>query len=257
MSWTDVVLVFVCLVGIMMFLLGAMRYPSRARKTARGVGSYGFPENGGRLAGGIVSTLAVGSVLDPFSAGSASGAVLAALVGCLAAALPEKWLNPTFGLIGIFGLLGTMFGFATDAACTDEALQGRLSVLVMLAISALIGAVVAALRGRLRSAEPLALFATLDILIFLEEPLGVSLFGQGWVATVIPLLVAGLLGYGGAAMPGLVIGLGAVGVGFATVLVSAGYGTMCSVGPDFAGLTMLILFAVGFAVTRAVVGRLS
>lgn len=255
MSWAGAVLMLTCLVAIMMFVLGRMRYPSRAASTTRGLGSYVFPEDAGRLAGGIVATQALGSVLNAFRADSATGVVLAGVAGALSAWLPEKVLKPVFGVVGIAGMLGTMYGFASDAGCTDVALPDRVGVLLVLTVSALAGAVVATVQGRLRSAAPLALFATLDILIFLEEPLGVPLFGQGWAQTLVPLAVAALLGYGGAVMPGVVIGLGALAVGFATALAGAGYGTMCSATPDFAPLTMLVLFGIGYALTRKVAAR--
>lgn len=258
MSLADAAVLFVCIAGFMMFILGFLRYPSRARKTVRGLGSYVFPEDAGRFPGGIVATLAASSALDLIGADSTSKVVVAGIVGCLVAGLPATLLNPTlgvFGLIGLAGLAGTVLGVGTDVGCTGVALLDRLGVLVVLAVAALVGAGVATMQGRLRSAEALALFATLDILIFLEQPLGVWLFGQGWAQTIIPIVAAALLGYGGAAMPGLVIGLGALGVGFAVALAGAGYGTMCSSGQDFVPLTMLIVYGIGYVIVRKVVAR--
>ena len=258
MFWADAVLMFVCLVAGMMFVLGLMRYPSRARKTTRGLGSYVFPDDAGRLASGIVGTLAVRSATEPLDAGHLASGVLGLVMGILSASLPEKLLKPTLGFFGVLGLIGLVValgGFANDSGCTGVGLERRLFVLVVLASSALVGALVATMQGRLRSAAPLALFATLDILVFLEEPLGVPLFGQGWGRTLVPVMVAALLGYGGAVMPAVVIGLGALGVGFAAILASAGYGTMCSATPDFAPLVMLVLYGIGFVVTTKFLGR--
>lgn len=113
-------------------------------------------------------------------------------------------------------LAGTVLGVGTDVGSTGAALQDRLGVLVVLAISALVGAGVATLRGRLRPAQALALFATLDILIFLEQPLD---------------------------------------VGVAVALAGAGYGTMCSAERDLAPLTMLIVYGIGFVVVQKMMSR--
>lgn len=237
------------LIAILRLMLPGMRKRGYAAKTTRGLGSY-EASDGNRLAGGIVATQAINAWLDLGPAGTAAGALTGGVIGAIAAVLPRKPLGIVFQLIGAAGIIGVLIGFTTDSICSGLALENRIVILVVLAFSALIGAVLAGVWGRLRAAPLLALFGTLEILIFLGQPFGVTLFQEGAIAALAPIALAGLLGFFGGLMPGVVIGLAAVGIGFATVAVSAGYGTMCTAGRDFDPLVILVSFVVVFAVAR-------
>lgn len=245
-----------CLVAILLLMLPDLRRNrGYAAKTTRGLASYKLPEDGSKLTAGVVATQALGSTLALTPTGPEAALVAGALVGIGAVTLPRSILGPALDVIGVLGIGALLYGFERDSSCSGLELSNAIILVVVIALAALGGALLAPARARRRNVKPIALLAALEILIFLSQPFGVPLLLQGGVATIVPIVAAGVLGFGGAFVPNLIVGLGAVAIGVTTALVSAGVGTLCSTAPDAVPLSMLAAFLVVFVLGRMLLGR--
>lgn len=245
------VVVLAALVGIFFLLLGGMRRGGYAARTLRGVGSYRMPEEGGRLAGGVLAVAASVAVLDLTGAGTSTSVAVGVLLGLSCVLLPLRALRPALEVIAVVGGGAAVLAFVTGDSCAGLAPETRILMVAVLAVAAFVGAALAALQGGIRSVSALAIFAVFEILQFLAFPFGVPMFVEHGAIVPVLLGVAGLLGFVGSLAPGAVIGLGAFGVTVATALVSAGYGSACATEREPALLFAILACLAAYLIARS------
>lgn len=210
---------------------------------------YGAPNATPGGVSGAVAAVALASFCGTIGVIAATAVTVGVLVGLSTAMLRGLPRQVLLGACGLLGSIGAVLGYLADASCTGD-LYVRLLALGLMAIAAAGGGVVAVVTGRLAPASALAAFATIEVLAFLSSPLGASIFDTSVLGVALAVIVAASFGFFAFVAPVVVIGLGAVAIGVASLGISAGVGSVCSSRSQFEPLIVLAAFCVAFAPTR-------
>lgn len=249
----ELLLVLAFLVGVLALMVPRLRRGPAASSLA-GLRRYRSPDDLGGYLGGMLAALAVASFCTATGMLTATSVTVGALMGVAWVIVrPFAFLRGVLaGSTGVLGIIGTVLGFFSDAQCGNVALSARLASLVVLAVAAAIGAALAGVTGRLRPSGALAVFAALEVLVFLSSPLGVSVIDTSGFGVVASIVIAAVFGFFAFLAPRAVMGLGAVAVGVTSVGAAATVGVACGANHWDAVIAML-----GFTIVYALASTAS
>lgn len=215
---------------------------------------------------GLVSALAVAQLaVGADGLGAVSFGIVGFGVGVTAALLTVsdelagivEW---GFSLFGVVATLPALVVLVQGSDCPggDIVPVGvRLLTAVLLVLCLIAGVVSRAAVGKVERLSGLAWFGAVEVLSFLQTPAGVDLFSLGAWRIVLVLVVAGLVGFAAAWMPGLVIGAAGISIALSQfVVIDAGLGCGVPAGSGLAAATVVFVpYTVAFVGMRLLVGR--
>lgn len=247
-------ILFAALVGVYFLMLGGLRRNRYTPRTWRGVAGLRMPDTASGLPAGLVATIAMVTVFTAI--GVDSGTVFAlcgAAVGVVALfGRQGRGVRMFFDVLGLGAIVGTVAGLVAPSGCMPAVGAWTLAAVCTLLLSSLVAYAIGLITRFTRPIGAfLAVFALLDITVFLAVPVGVPLMAQSPWLLVPTVIVAALFGFLGAIFPAIVLGLGAVGVSLASIAVAAGWGTLCSTTGEWRPVIGLAAFAVIFGIGSA------
>lgn len=272
----------VALVLVLVVIIGIVRVMTRTQKPSADEGKTPWLRQffSSTFLAGLLSAVAVGALAHDSARGQGAGwlvgATLGACVGFLFALLSfgGKWnsdglftglLSALFGIIGLIVTVSTYF--TPQGVCTPADVGQRVLGFALVAVALTLGASLAWTRGlfAIRNFGPslLAVFGTLqvlDILIFLSNPLGVTLAGIGLSGWTITLVAALALGFAASIWPELVLTVTgiAVAAGAVYVMFSGISNSLCTPGvTDPSAPSPLIGYVVAYVGMRLAVARVA
>ncbi|MDT0158203.1 hypothetical protein Q9R19_11255 [Microbacterium sp. ARD32] len=214
-----VVLIAMCAVGLL--LIGRMRPRGRHPHPSR----YQAPDDLPGFFGGFVTVVALAQGLAVFGmADAAPGLLLGAMIA-FGLSLTKRFGALLATVAGGFGILSLVVQVFFTGHRTVE----RLLLIAGVAFVMLVGAFAARLVGRAAKADLLLVFAVLDVLLFIIEPLGVPLLAQSLPYVPIALVIATAAGFFGAMAPNAVLGVSSLLMGIASIGIAAGVGDLAGV----------------------------
>ena len=276
MGWTDLIglaLVLVILVGVLRVMFRSQK-PSPDKVERPWLRSF----LSGTFLAGLLSAVAVGALVHDSSRGQSDGWAIGLVVGAVIAlifgplSVAKKWdtdgvltglLSAVFGAIGLIVTVSSYF--TPQGVCTPADIGQRVLGFALVVVALVLGSTLAWTRSlfHLKNLGPslLALFGVLqilDLLVFLSNPLGVTLTGLGISGWLMTLVAAFAMGFATPIWPKFVLAVTGISVGAGAVYAtSSGAATsLCVPGvADPSALGPLIGYVAVFAVVRLVLGR--
>ncbi len=251
---------------VLVFLLAIIGFMVKDVFTFRSTGEFGKLDGQvGSLTSfllGLVTVAALAGLAERGSLGIDSLTTVAMGVGAIAALVGRF---PALGGLGawgmsIIGLVAAVPSIASLAvgqtACqTSTPALGVFASGTLLVVVYVLASVATALAGRgIAPGFGVALFAGVEVIAFMNSPLGIDLIGNAPLAYAASIAGAALLGFAVARVADLVLGLCTAVI----LLASFGGGHYCGPGLDYlASFGTFVGFIVAFVVLSLVFGALA
>lgn len=214
-----VVLIVMCGVGLL--LIGRLR-PAGGRRKLR---SYGSTDRIPGYFGGFITVVALVQGLAAFGLRESPPYFVIGALIAFGLSLTRRFAPAIGSIAGGFGLIALAMGVLAPGS-GDRTTVERLLLLAAIAVAMLLGALGARIAGFGAQAGLLLVFAVLETLLFIIEPLGVPLLAESVAYVPIAMLVAAVAGFGGMIAPELVYGITGVLMGLAAIGIAAGVGDL-------------------------------
>jgi hypothetical protein len=246
---------------VLAFLLAIVGFMVKDVFAFRATGSFGKPGGDAKwwtsILLGLVTVAALAGLAERGSLGLESLTVVAMGIGVLSALMARfpalggmgAWGMSIIGLIAAVPSIASLATGQTACGTTTPAL-GVFASGALLVIVYVLAAVAAAFAGRgIAPGFGVALFGGVEVIAYLNSPLGIDLIGTVPLAYIASIVGAILLGYAVVKVADLVLGLSAAVI----LLASLAGGHYCGPGIDYmAGFGTLVGFVVAFAVMSMV-----